>query len=711
MIASPYFFRHKPDGALWARRVFRTKELVLTQSFYDFKAASKTNHYDPQYYRSENLMSQAPAKRNIGVFAHVDAGKTTLTENMLFLSGSTRSLGNVDKGTSLSDGLEVEKKRGISVRASTLSFAWKDVQINLIDTPGHVDFSAEVERSLRVLDGIVLVLSAVEGIQGQTALIWDAAKALSLPVVLFINKIDRMGASTAAVFDHLINEFSADMLLLNGPKDEGETAANTTAILPLLDSRVIEKVAEKNDALLEKYLNDEVLEPSAIQAALAASVQRRALFPVLCGSSKNNAGVESLLDVIVAYLPDANADPEQPVSGLVFRVDHDPKLGRIAGVRLYAGRLQTRDTVQNFTAGREEKITQIKKSFLNRYQDAGGLVAGDIGFLCGMPEVQIGDILGDPDPVPGNYALGEPLLSVQVTARDQTDHTRLAAALQQLSSEDPHLNFKWVDKERELHVKIMGVVQTEILIEILNQRFGIDAIFSDPTVIYKETPASSNYGADSYTMPKPCWAIVNYRLKPGERGSGLSYGSEVGVNAIKQKYQNEIAAAMAQALQQGIKGWEVTDLEITLVDGSDHVLHSRSGDFKLATNIALMKGLTATDTLLLEPFLAFRIEAPEEFVGKVTADVIHMRGSFAPAEMLNGLFVLKGRWPLATSMDYAIRLSSQTAGKAKLSSHFDGYEECPDELGVVRPYQGISPLDRAKYILQMRGAITPSVTA
>ena len=209
-------------------------------------------------------------------------------------------------------------------------------------------------------------------------------------------------------------------------------------------------------------------------------------------------------------------------------------------------------------------------------------------------------------------------------------------------------------------------------------------------------------------MPKPCWAVVDYRLRPGQRGSGVSFRSEVSVDGIKQKYQNEIAAAIPDALRQGIKGWEVTDLEIVLVDGSDHVLHSRPGDFKLATNIALMKGLTETDTRLLEPILAFHIVAPEEFVGKVTADVINMRGSFEPAEIVGGQFVLRGRFPLASAMDYVIRLGSLTAGKAKMNIQFDGYEECPRELGVERDYKGISPLDRSKYILQMRGAITPS---
>ena len=655
-------------------------------------------------------MAQKCRIRNLGVLAHVDAGKTTLTENMLYLSGSIRSPGNVDKGTSLSDGLEVEKKRGISVRASTVCLPWRGVQVNLIDTPGHVDFSAEVERSLRALDCAVLLLSAVEGIQAQTESIWNALEAMRLPALLFINKIDRMGADSVAVFEKLKREFSPHMVLLNGAENEGQRDAAVRDLADGEKERLIEAVAEKDDLILERYLEGEVPEPDALHSALAGCVKRRELFPVLCGAAKNNVGIEELLDALVAYFPDADTNEDRPVSGVVFRLDHDDKLGRIAGVRLYAGALANRDVVLNATAEREEKITQIKKSSLNKLEDAGMLRAGDIGFLCGMPDVRIGDVLGDPASVPGDYALSQPLLSVQVRPRDEADQTKLAAALQQLSSEDPHLDFRWFDEEREMHVKIMGAIQTEIITEILKTRFGIVALFDNPTVIYKETPAKSAYGAESYTMPKPCWAIVKFLLEPGERGSGVSYSSALGVSSIERKYQNEIAAAIDGALQQGIKGWQVTDLKIVLVDGNHHILHSRPGNFILATNIALMKGLTEADTVLLEPIIGFRVTAPEEFIGKVTADILHMRGSVEPAEVAEGRFVLRGKFPLATSMDYSIRLSALTGGRANLSLRFCGYEECPEGSGVVREYKGISPLDRSKYILQMRGAITPSLS-
>lgn len=648
--------------------------------------------------------------RNLGILAHVDAGKTTVTEQMLYLSGSTRAVGNVDKGTSLSDALEVEKKRGISVRASTMSFAWREVQINLIDTPGHVDFSAEVERSLRVLDCAVLVLSAVEGIQAQSEPIWDALAAMGIPTLLFINKIDRKGADVTGVFAELQRTFSPDVVLLNRADNEGFDEAGIDELSAEQTIVLIEKVAEQDDELLERYLDGKVSESQVVQAALVQAIHNRKLFPVMCGAAKSRAGIEALLDAIVCYLPDATTQVDRPVSGVVYRIDHDDRFGRIAGVRLFAGYLQTRDTVVNYTADRHEKIAQIKRSTSNKLEDVGTLAAGDIGFLCGLPDVQIGDILGEPEPVPGAYALSEPLLSVQVRPIDETEHTPLAKALQQLASEDPHLNFRWYGEERELHVKIMGAIQIEILTAILTTRFGIAAEFSDPTVIYRETPATQAYGGDSYTMPKPCWAIVNYLLEPGPRGSGIEYHTEVNVDQIKLKYQKEIEASIADALRQGIKGWEVTDLKITLVDGSDHVLHSRPGNFKLATNIALMQGLMAADTILLEPYLAYRITGPEAIVGKVTADIVEMRGSFEPAEMVAGQFVLRGRFPLATSMDYAIRLNGLAGGKAKMTLRFDGYEECPPGQGVEREYKGISPLDRSKYILLMRGAITMATT-
>ncbi|NKB70928.1 MAG: GTP-binding protein [Candidatus Latescibacteria bacterium] len=646
--------------------------------------------------------------RNLGIVAHVDAGKTTLTEDMLFLSGALRDAGSVDKGTSSSDGLEVEKRRGISVRASTRSFDWRGVQINLIDTPGHADFAAEVERSLRVLDCAVLVLSAVEGVQAQTESLWRALEGRGIPVIFFVNKIDRMGADHAGVIEAVEREFSAPVLPLSRVEREGEDGAAVQGVLADMDEELIERIAECDDELLGRYLEGEEVSLDQVQATLGRAVLERALFPLLCGAAKYQVGIGELLDAVVDYFPAAATDTEGPVSGVVFRLEHDARIGRMAGVRLYSGRLQNRASLVNYTAGREEKITQIKKETTTGTRDTGVLEAGDIGLLCGMPEARIGDILGDPGPVPDSYQLGEPLLAVQVVARDPGDTTALAQALQQLSSEDPHLDFQWFHDERELHVKIMGAIQTEILTEILRTRFELEAEFSEATVVYREAPLMPGVGADSYTMPKPCWGVVEFSLEPGERGSGVVYRSAVPTDRIARKYQNEIAAAVPEALKQGPKGWEATDVEITLVGGSDHVLHSRPGDFIMATHMALMKGLVNTETKLLEPMLALTVRAPDEFIGKVASDIIERRGLIEPATTTAGGVVLKGRVPLATGQDYAARLGSLTGGRGKLTAVFDGYQDCPVGEGVERGYKGISPLDRSKYILHMRGAITLS---
>ena len=647
--------------------------------------------------------------RNLGILAHVDAGKTTVSENMLYHAGVIRSVGNVDKGTSLSDAMEVEKRRGISVRASTLTFEWQGVQINLIDTPGHVDFAAEVERSLRVLDCAILVLSAVEGIQSHTETIWHALASLQVPTMLFINKLDRMGADSAAVLADLENRFSSDVLMMNQPSGEGESGAD---IHPLDGDRLDvykETLASKDDALLEKYLNDEPIESAELDRVLRERVATRELFPVICGVAKNNIGIAFLLEKVIDCFPDAQTEPDEPVSGVVFRLEHDDKLGRIAGVRLYRGKLSNRDVVTNVTAEREEKVSQIKRALGSRFEDTGTLEAGDIGFVSGMPDIQIGDVLGDDSAIPGDYRLSEPLLSIQATPENLADETRLADALLQLSSEDPHLNFTWFDEERELHVKIMGAIQTEILTEVLATRFEIPTQFSDPTVIYKETPARSGYGSERYTMPKPCWAILTYLIEPGAPGSGVAFRSEVGVNDIKARFQKEIARSIEGSLRQGPKGWEATDLKITLTEGSDHVQHSRAGNFKLATNIALLRGLTDIDTILLEPILSYRIETPEAHIGKITSEIVNGRGTLDPVETIGDRVVQSGRIPLATSMDLPIRLSSMTSGAAKCSMAYAGYEPCPPGEGETRPYKGICPLDRSKYILKMRGAITEAV--
>lgn len=650
---------------------------------------------------------------NIGVLAHVDAGKTTLTESFLYLGGVIKNLGNVDKGTAQTDFLDIEKERGISVRSAASTFYWKDVQINLIDTPGHIDFSSDVERTLGILDAAILVISAVEGVQAHTENIWLALKEHKIPTLIFINKIDRLGADTARVLDEIRNDLSSNIVVLQESANDGEKDKVNTIDCwneSHIQEEIFESIANTNDAILEKYLNDETVSFRELDDELKAAVGSFQLIPILMGAAKNMLGVNELLDAVINYMPSAKGDEAKSFSALVFRADHDKKLGKVVGIRIFDGKISNRDVIINSSQKTEEKVSLVKRYKAGKLEDCTSLGAGDIAAICGLANTQIGDILGSGDLVPKEVKLNSPLLMVQVKAENEKDYAALAEALQILTTEDPSLQFEWLREDKELHIRIMGWIQIQVLEKILEGRFNIKAKFDDPTVIYKESPKTSAEGFARYWMPKPCWAIIKLKIEPGKVGSGVIYSSELGVNDVKQKYQNEVERTISKALKQGPKGWEVTDLEITFIGGEDHEIHSRPGDFTIATPMAIMNGLVNSETKFLEPMLWFRINAPEDLLGAITSDIIQMRGSFESPQMENGKFSLEGTIPVATSMDFPVKLSSRSGGKAKIKTRFHSYKECADDQGVIRDFKGISPLDEAKYILKARKAIQESWT-
>ncbi|MDR3669794.1 MAG: TetM/TetW/TetO/TetS family tetracycline resistance ribosomal protection protein [Holophaga sp.] len=630
--------------------------------------------------------------RNLGIVAHVDAGKTTLTERMLFLSGSIRTLGSVDRGTTHTDWMDVERERGISVRSAATTLPWRGVAINLIDTPGHVDFSAEVERSLRVLDGAVLVLSAVEGIQAQTTGLWKALRAMAIPTLLFVNKTDRMGADPGRVLEELQRQFTPMALALPEADD------------PALQAHLLERLAEHDELLLEYWAEGRPVPPALLRERMAALVRAGTLFPVFTGSAIKGLGVERLLDAVVDCLPAPAGDPDGPVSGVVFKLEHDKTMGRIAFVRLFNGSLRNRDSVPNATQGTQEKVTQIRRIFAHRHEDTGELAAGDIASVCGL-QARVGDILGDPAAVPGTFRLGVPLLTVQAFAAQEADFPRLVAALKELADEDPMLELQWLREERELHLRIMGVIQMEVLASLLRSRFGLEASFGPPSVIYRETPARSGEGHIEYTMPKPCWAVLRFAIEPGERGSGVRYASVVRDDDLHYRYQNQVEKTLPEALKQGLHGWEVTDLKITLVAGQHHLVHTHPLDFAVATPMAIMNGLDATSTTLLEPMLDCAITVPAALGNRVIGDILQMRGTFESPEISGEHFRVTARLPVATSLDYPTRLGSLSGGRGVLATRFAGYQECPLELGAPSPRRGIDPRDQAKYIMSARKAL------
>ncbi|MFZ4741590.1 MAG: GTP-binding protein [Bacteroidales bacterium] len=646
--------------------------------------------------------------RNIGILAHADAGKTTLTEHFLFASGATKKLGSVDSGTTQTDFLNVEKERGISVRSANTSFVWDDIQINLIDTPGHVDFSADVERILRVIDGAILVVSAVEGIQAHTETLWSALKANKIPTLIFINKIDRIGANTENVINEIQKELTQNTIQLQQTLNEG---SNDVDILSCWDSSTtnesyIETIASSNDVLIDKYINGEIITFEEANQYLVKAVQKCKLYPVLMGSAKNQIGIEELLTAIKLYLPPPKADENKALSALVYRIEYDKNIGKIAHLRIFKGSISNREVISNSSQNIQEKITRIRKINNGKYEDVTNASAGDVLGVCGFSEAKIGDILGEvSDGILPTINLRTPLLTVQLKALNDKDYAALASALQELCTEDPSLDFQWLKDEKELHVKIMGWIQIEVLERIIEDRFQIKAKFENPIVIYKETPSKIAEGFVRYWMPKPCWAILKFKIEPGERGSGVKYESKIGVNDVLQKYQNEVERTIPIALQQGIKGWEVTDIKITLMEGEDHEMHTHPGDFVVATPMGIMDGLVNSGTTLLEPLISFKISATDDLLGAITSDITQMRGSFESPSMGNGKFTLCGILPLATSIDFPVKLSSRSGGKAKISTQFHSYHECTDEQGVIRAFKGISPLDTAKYILKARKAL------
>jgi len=660
----------------------------------------------------------AGSRRNVGIFAHVDAGKTTTTEQMLFASGRIRAAGSVDEGTAQTDSLEVERARGISVRAAVTRLEWRGVSVNLVDTPGHVDFLAEVERSLRVMDGAILIVSAAEGVQAQTEVVWQALRELGVPTLLYVNKMDRVGADPAAVLGQIRRLLSSAAVPVQAPIGAEDSFAGTYDLLDdgidgersdwaaAFGQLLAEAAADRSEALLMRYLEEGSLPAAEMQAALCEGALNGELYPVLFGSSARGLGVRELMDAMIGLLPAPAGDPSGDVSGVVFKLERDPVMGRIAYVRLYGGTIANRDVIAGGSEGTGDKITQIRKADGKRWEDVGVLEAGDIAAVCGWSRARIGDIVGSPAGVPGARQLAVPLLTVQAFWRSEAEYPAVVAACQELADEDPALALQWMQDERELHLKVMGPIQTEVLASVLQSRFGLEVAFGPPSVIYKETPASAGEGYVAYLAPKPCWAILRFLIEPLPRGSGLVYESRVRGEQLADSYQNEVARRVPEALRQGLAGWEVTDLKVTLIEGEHHVWHTHPLDFVIATPMGLMDGLARTGTRLLEPLLRFRLSVPEEFAGKLMNELMLMRASFDTPELTGERMEIEGLLPVADSLEFPARLGSMTKGRGVLSAVFAGYQEAPEGVDAKRKRSGVNPLDQAKYILAARSALS-----
>ena len=636
--------------------------------------------------------------RNIGIFAHVDAGKTTLSEQLLAHAGAIRIKGSVDAGTAHTDKLDIERRRGISVKATSVSFTYNNIRINMIDTPGHADFAAEVERSLWALDAAVLVVCAVEGVQPQTEVLFAAMQKQSIPVIFFLNKTDRIGADPERVLNQIHRLLTTKAVMLS----------NSEAVTELL--------CDHDDDMLERYYSGEEFDPTYLSQKLAPLTQTCQSYPVLCGSALRDEGVIPLLDTIVEQFPSPISTGG--LSGVVFSAQQDRAMGRGVWIRLFGGELENRAII-NLPSGIDpstgtqktepHKITQIMDL---DGRPIGKLSAGEIGIVYGLGDIPIGHVLGDPALLPHKVEPGDlcsPLITVQVIPEKPEQMTALRQACTILSGEDPLLKVQYIRSLNELHMQVMGMIQLEILEDLLDSRFDIKVQFSPPAIIYRETIAQKSEGYVAYLAPKPCWAILKFEIAPAPRGSGISFRSTVPVRTLKAHYQNQVAQAIPLALNQGRLGWQVTDVSITLIDGGDHQYHTHPLDFIVATPMAIQDGLQNGGSVLLEPILDVRFLLPPDCVGRVMSDVMTMRGEILDNTSDGERTILTARIPVQTSLDYSVKLATATGGRGAMSVKLHGYKECPIELGAVAKRRSVDPLDTSKYILAARSALEGSI--
>ena len=639
---------------------------------------------------------------NIGIVAHVDAGKTSLTENMLYLSGKIRQKGSVDQGTAQTDRLEIERQRGISIRTASVSLTWKGCRINLLDTPGHVDFMGEVERCFAALDAAILVISAVEGIQSHTEYLWQTLRELKIPCLIFINKIDRAGSQIEAILLEIQQRWQTVTCLMTEVSREGEK--NCDSKVRTLSEVFTEQLIEQDDRLLELYLNGKTIKDSDYAAVFQKLAADLTLVPVYCGSMAMGLGVESLLDGIIRWLPQASVDCED-LSGIVYKVEHDAALGRVAHVRMFSGKLQNRDEIVLPREEEPRKIFQIRQFNGVKLEDSGILRAGEIGAIYGLAGIRVGDALGKLDLPLKTRIYTHPFLTVQIQTEQAAQDSLLMQALQELSAEDPLLQAEWRKESRAAQVNITGSIQLEIMQSLLQKRFHLQISISPPEVLYYETPSQTGIGYEEYTMPKPCWAVLKLRIEPGERGSGYQFSSTVSNDKLYYRYQRHVEQSLQSCLKQGCYGWPVTDLKVTLIDGEHHIEHTHALDFFVATPMAFLKGLQNCGSSLLEPILTYHFHGPSVYADKIVGDILKMRGRFRGPYIYDGQFNLEAEIPTATSMNYQLTLSRLTDGRCRMTSSFFAYEPCALEYGKTTARIGISPLEREKWILQARNAL------
>ncbi|HVX47301.1 MAG TPA: translation factor GTPase family protein [Mycobacteriales bacterium] len=646
---------------------------------------------------------------NLGILAHVDAGKTTLTERLLFAAGVIDEVGSVDAGNTQTDTMALERQRGITIKSAVVSFEVAGVTVNLIDTPGHPDFIAEVERVLSVLDGAVLVISAVEGVQAQTRVLMRTLQRLRVPTLLFVNKIDRGGARPDAVLDAVAERLTPAIVPLNSARDVGTRDAVVVPYCAPPTAEMLDALTRYDDDLLADWVRNSRIRYGRFHRSLARQTGRAAVFPLYFGSAATGAGIDPLIAGIAEFLPAADGAAEGPVSGSVFKVERGLTGAKLAYVRMFAGTIRVRDEV-TFGAGDTGKVTDISVFERGRTVRADAVTAGHIAKLSGLPEVRIGDAIGEATGADEHY-FPPPTLETVVLPRRRSEKGRLHTALTQLAEQDPLIDLRQDDIRQEMYVSLYGEVQKEVIQATLDSEYGIEVAFRETTPICVERPVATGSALEILRKgDNPFIATAGVRIEPGPPGSGIEFrltahGTETPVLVYKthQAFHDAIERHVRATLRQGLRGWEVTDCVVSLTD-SGFISGTTARDFRLLVPMVLMTALDQAGTVVCEPVQRFHLEFPADSVARVMS-ALAASGAVPEVPAVRGsICFLEGEIASARVHGFQRQLSGLTHGEGVMESALDHYRPVRGRI-PRRRRTDISPLDRREYLRHVTGKI------
>ena len=632
---------------------------------------------------------------NIGILAHVDAGKTTLTERLLYASGTISEPGSVEKGTTKTDTMFLERQRGITIQTAVTSFQWHSCKVNIVDTPGHMDFLAEVYRSLAVLDGAILVLSAKDGVQAQTRVLFHALRKLNIPTIIFINKIDQVGIDLEGVYQSVRDKLSADIII-----KQTVSLSSKVTLTENTNAEVWDSVIENNDELLAKYIAGESISQEELAQEEQRRVQDASLLPVYHGSAKNGLGIQQLMDAVIGLFQPTKEQGSAALCGSVFKVEYTDCGQRLVYLRLYSGTLRLRDTVA--LAGREKlKITEM------RIPSKGEIVRTDTahkGEIVILPSdsLRLNDILGDKTQLPREMwsDVPFPMLRTTITPKTAEQRDRLLDALTQIADTDPLLHYEVDSTTHEIILSFLGRMQLEVVSALLTEKYKIETAVKEPTVIYLERPLKvASHTIHIEVPPNPFWASIGLSVTPLPLGSGVKYESRVSLGYLNQSFQNAVMDGIRYGLEQGLCGWNVTDCKICFEYGLYYSPVSTPADFRSLAPIVLEQALKKSGTQLLEPYLSFTLYAPQEYLSRAYHDAPKYCATIETAQIKKDEVVFTGEIPARCIQAYRTDLAFYTNGRSVCLTELKGYQATVGEP-VIQPRRPNSRLDKVRHMFQ-----------